>query len=462
MEEILNSLSACVLIVDKDQTVSFANTAMLEKCNLGPEDVIGKRCADIASCCPELHGPDLCPYEAVFGEGRAVNRRFERHTSEGWRKVFNLKASPMFNGDGRVSRMMTLIEDVTEKEEVENLLERSAEGLTILYELSNVFLTSVGIKKTLETALELVSEFYKADCTVIFAPSSEGEHLEFIAGTGWEDNDGETLGIVPEKNSLAGYALLERCPAIVTDFEGDDRFTMPPIFRKYGVQSGISVPMVAGDRIFGVLCILYKGQKMTDTSELWYLNVIANSLAVYLEKERSLERLEESESYLNSVLEGIGEGVVVIDRDMKIISANKSYLEGVKMAAEEVRGRYCYEISHNSSKPCYENGEDCTVKEVFETGQHHSALHTHHTSDRRLIHVLTNGYPIRDVSGNIVAAVETVADVTERVNLERDLEKRVKELEEFYDMAVGRELRMIELKEEIAELREELSKHKSS
>jgi HD superfamily phosphodiesterase len=60
----------------------------------------------------------------------------------------------------------------------------------------------------------------------------------------------------------------------------------------------------------------------------------------------------------------------------------------------------------------------------------------------------------------VVAAVETVTDLTDRVKLEKDLEKRVKELEEFYDMAVGRELRMIELKEEIAHLREELARHK--
>ena len=44
---------------------------------------------------------------------------------------------------------------------------------------------------------------------------------------------------------------------------------------------------------------------------------------------------------------------------------------------------------------------------------------------------------------------------------EKELKKKVKELEEFYDMAVGRELRMKELKEEIEELREELKKYKT-
>jgi DNA-binding NtrC family response regulator len=43
---------------------------------------------------------------------------------------------------------------------------------------------------------------------------------------------------------------------------------------------------------------------------------------------------------------------------------------------------------------------------------------------------------------------------------EKELNKKVKELEEFYDMAVGRELRMKELKEEIENLKEELEKSK--
>jgi PAS domain S-box-containing protein len=44
---------------------------------------------------------------------------------------------------------------------------------------------------------------------------------------------------------------------------------------------------------------------------------------------------------------------------------------------------------------------------------------------------------------------------------EKDIRKRVKELEEFYDMAVGRELRMIELKDEIKRLESELKRYKN-
>jgi hypothetical protein len=43
-------------------------------------------------------------------------------------------------------------------------------------------------------------------------------------------------------------------------------------------------------------------------------------------------------------------------------------------------------------------------------------------------------------------------------NSETELKKRVKELEEFYDIAISRELRMVELKKEMLQLKQHLEK----
>jgi len=49
----------------------------------------------------------------------------------------------------------------------------------------------------------------------------------------------------------------------------------------------------------------------------------------------------------------------------------------------------------------------------------------------------------------------------ERRQMENELKKRVNELEEFYNIAIGRELRMKELKDQIESLKEELERCKS-
>jgi PAS domain S-box-containing protein len=51
------------------------------------------------------------------------------------------------------------------------------------------------------------------------------------------------------------------------------------------------------------------------------------------------------------------------------------------------------------------------------------------------------------------AVIGTLIDITEKTKLETALKDRIKELEEFYDMAVGRELKMRELKDDIEKLK---------
>jgi DNA-binding NtrC family response regulator len=61
----------------------------------------------------------------------------------------------------------------------------------------------------------------------------------------------------------------------------------------------------------------------------------------------------------------------------------------------------------------------------------------------------------------VPAASRALSEAEERAarkQAEEQLKKRVKELEEFYEMAVNREMRMVELKEEIERLKEELKK----
>ena len=60
----------------------------------------------------------------------------------------------------------------------------------------------------------------------------------------------------------------------------------------------------------------------------------------------------------------------------------------------------------------------------------------------------------------VLHALEEKKIRIEKLKAEEEIKKRVKELEDFYDMAVGRELRMKELKEQMEEMKEEMEKLK--
>ncbi len=65
---------------------------------------------------------------------------------------------------------------------------------------------------------------------------------------------------------------------------------------------------------------------------------------------------------------------------------------------------------------------------------------------------------LKDASGNIVGTLSSGEDITDRKRMEKEIKSRMDELESFYTIAVGRELKMKELKKEIEKLKEDLSK----
>lgn len=164
-----------------------------------------------------------------------------------------------------------------------------------------------------------------------------------------------------------------------------------------------------------------------------------------------------SESFLSSVLEGIDDGLVVLDKNNSIITANHGFLAQVNMPENEVIGKLCYKIYHNADEPCYLSGKDCVVKRTLETGRNHKSVHKRVNDNGSVFYYETRSFPIRNSAGDIESVVKLFCDITEKARLEEELKKRVLELEEFYDMAIGREIRIMELKNEISHFRHKLS-----
>ncbi|HUI67019.1 MAG TPA: PAS domain-containing protein [Nitrospirota bacterium] len=150
-------------------------------------------------------------------------------------------------------------------------------------------------------------------------------------------------------------------------------------------------------------------------------------------------RLEEenrqSLDFLASVLEGIGEGVVVMDRDYRILTANEGYLSQVGKSREDIVGRYCYEVSHHFDSHCMDNGHDCPVRTVFETGNPAQAMHIHYDKHDQEIYVECHAYPVKDSAGNVIRAIETLNDVTDRIRLEQKLKESEEKYRDLYDNA---------------------------
>jgi len=75
--------------------------------------------------------------------------------------------------------------------------------------------------------------------------------------------------------------------------------------------------------------------------------------------------------FYREIVDSIVDYVLVIDRDYRIVYANRSLLERCGRTEGEVIGKRCHEFSHHCPVPCRRENATvrCAHEEVFDTGR---------------------------------------------------------------------------------------------
>ncbi len=153
------------------------------------------------------------------------------------------------------------------------------------------------------------------------------------------------------------------------------------------------------------------------------------------ERKRAESEIQQREQFIRSMLDSVDEGFIVVDRDYRILTANRAYCDQAGRSADGIIGQHCYEI-WGGDVPCYERGEDCAVRRVFETGKVNAAAHLRKDARGNFIHLETKAFPVTAASGEVISAIETVNDITEKHLLQEERLKTQK-LESIGRLAGG-------------------------
>ncbi len=132
---ILQSIAVPILIIDVDHTILFANHAFLELCS-GADimELIGSKCFQISHNCP-FPCQDICddaiPYvhARVFSTGEPVHIVHEHTLPNGSRLILQITASPLKDNHGKITRIIQVLQDITEREKLTAELARQTNEL---------------------------------------------------------------------------------------------------------------------------------------------------------------------------------------------------------------------------------------------------------------------------------------------------------------------------------------------
>ena len=164
---------------------------------------------------------------------------------------------------------------------------------------------------------------------------------------------------------------------------------------------------------------------------------------LYDEYEQALKTLRSYEK----ALETMQIGVTITDLKGKILYINPADLAMHEYAGENLKDKSVTLFAPEASWKPMSKERIRSMKrwkrDAINRRKDGSTFPVHLMSD-----VVTNE------DGDAIGIVTTCEDITDRKKMEKEIKVKVEDLEKFYEMSIGREVKMKELKKEIKKLKE--------
>jgi len=173
------------------------------------------------------------------------------------------------------------------------------------------------------------------------------------------------------------------------------------------------------------------------------------------ERKQAEKENENHKKYLDTIINNIGDPLFVKDEQSRIVLANDAFCEIYDLSREQIYGRTLAEYVSPEEQELFLKIDN----QVFEDGNENINEETLTVRDNKAKFISTKKTRFIDSEGKKYL-VGIIRDITERKKAEEAMNQKTKELKEYYDLMIGRELKMLDLKKEVNELLQELNREK--
>lgn len=320
--------------------------------------------------------------------------------------------------------------DITYRKEEEKKDQENLEQKEFLSKATTKLSQYKNFKVVIEDVIKDLGTFTKSDRVYIFENSYDSR-------TASNTYEWCAKGVSPQKSKLQNLPYSK-----IKEIEEE--------FRKYGmlkssdvnllsgglkknlksqeIKSVLILPLYSSGKKFGFMGLdQVKEKREWQISEVHLLEVISKSIASAYEKEKNLNEITSAliqtkveKDKIDAIVQGIGDGVFVLDKNLEIILFNKkaSQISGFK--PKDVLGKKYSDVLQFISEKTGEIN-DSFVREAFSTGLVQKM--TNHTvlvkKDETRVAVADSCAPLKDKSGEIIGCVVVFRDVSR----EREVDK---------------------------------------
>jgi signal transduction histidine kinase len=208
----------------------------------------------------------------------------------------------------------------------ENVTERMREA-AVLYRVSNQLMRTLNLDQVLEKVLGALQRFFGyLNCAILLADEETGE-LEIKAIRGYPREIVGKVGLKIGQEGIVGWAAAHKTALNVPDVTKDSRY----VEGMEQTGSEMVVPMIAGDKVIGVLDVRRAEVSAFSENDLRVLSSVAAQAAIAIERARlyAAERrlhtaIAEERAKLEAIIGGTNDAIIVTDTQNRVLLMNQA------------------------------------------------------------------------------------------------------------------------------------------
>ncbi len=345
---ITDALPVLIGYVDANQCYQFANRTYEVWFSCSRDKILGKSIRELLG---EGAYQIAEPYiNQVFG-GQTVTLETEIPLSPG-KKYISATLIPNVDGNAQVRGFYSLITDISDRKQSEEVLRQSEAQFreqailsAFRADVDNALAQNDDLPSMLYRCAEAVVKHFNAAFARIWTLNKDKDVLELQASAGMYNSLDGTYSRVPVGSFKVGRIAQDRCPLLTNNV-----FDEPSIDKEWAEREGMvafaGYPMLLDEQLVGVIAMFTRHPIPLSNFEA--LEFAAREMALGIKRKQAEVALQDSEAELRALFSAMPDPLMVVDAEGRILRAILIESEKLYKPIDEQVGRTLHEIFEQS------------------------------------------------------------------------------------------------------------------
>jgi len=346
-----------------------------------------------------------------------------------------------------------------ERRRAEASRRRDQQQLAANLEISRILAESPPLDVAINRIIKSIGDYLNWQIGAMWMPDSEKKVLRCL--TVWRKDISTPSQFEIESCEcvfspgvgLPGRVWQQKKPVWVADVVTDDNSPRAPLAAREGLHSGFGFPILAGDKLLGVVEFFSAEIREPDESLLRMFQSVGNQIGQFIERRHAEESLRGRESELQLITEATPLMLTRCSKDLRYVFVNRAYAEMLGLEQKEIIGQRIVDVIGSDGLAAIQPHIDRVL--AGEPTEYEQEVQFKTVGARFLRGVYR---PHKDRSGAIVGWIASISDLTEhrraqeaqrrtqdelhevQRRTEKDLQHLASIVENTDDVIVGRDL----------------------